>query len=119
MLTPERTGDGCIRIVVETSMTIYEAEKLREEWAAHFNEFLNPDSENEAAGVSFDLKQVSACDITGVQLLCSARKTAELNNKLFSVSEASKEVMEAVTETGLEPDKLFSAARLNKEKTNG
>ncbi len=110
MLTPGKTEDGCIRIVVESSMTVYEAEKLCKEWAAFFSDDYSSDSETDAvAGVSLDLKQVSACDITGVQLLCSARKTAELNHKSFSVSEASAAVIEAVSETGLEPDKLFTA----------
>lgn len=110
MLTPEKTEDGCIRIVVENAMTVYEAEKLRQEWTAYLKDAFNPDSGTNAAGVSFDLKKVTSCDIIGVQLLCSARKTAELTHKVFLVSEASAAVIEAVTEAGLEPDKLFSAA---------
>jgi anti-anti-sigma regulatory factor len=78
---------------------------LRKEWAVYFN--FKTDA---AAGVNLDMKHVSAFDITGVQLLCSARKTAALNHKIFTVSEASEEVIKAVSDAGLDPDKLFAAA---------
>jgi len=107
MLEEKLNEDGCVEVVVENSMTVYEAEKLCEEWAACFSANSNT---NAATGVVFDLGHVGACDITGVQLLCSARKTAELNHKIFSVSEASAAVIEAVSEAGLEPEKLFAAA---------
>ncbi len=110
MQMPEKTKDGCIRIVVENAMTVYQAEKLRKQWAAYFDDFFTSHSDTNAEGVVFDLKNVRSCDITGVQLLCSARKTAESHHKKFSVSEASAAVIEAVTEAGLEPDALFSAA---------
>ena len=103
MLIPEKNRDGCARVVVQSSMTVYEAEKLRKEWIVYFKT-------GAAAGVNLDLKHVNACDITGVQLLCSARKTATLNHKIFTVSEASEEVIKAVSDAGLEPDKLFTAA---------
>ena len=113
MLIGEKTKDGCTRVVVEISMTVYEAEKLRKEWAAYFSDYCSSDLKMEgdaAAGVILDLNHVSACDITGVQLLCSARKTADLNHLIFTVSEASTAVIEAVSDAGLEPDKLFAAA---------
>ncbi len=115
MLAAEKNRDGCVRVVVQSSMTVYESEKLRKEWAAYFSSDSNSSYSNSktggaAAGVSLDLKHVSACDLTGVQLLCSARKTAALNHKIFTVSEASAAVIKAVSEAGLEPDKLFAAA---------
>lgn len=110
MQMPEKTKNGCIRIVVENAMTVYQAEKLRKQWTAYFDDLVNADSDTVAEGVAFDLKKVRSCDITGVQLLCSARKTAEFLHKKFSVSEASAAVIEAVMEAGLEPEALFSAA---------
>ncbi len=104
MLSTEKNKDGCTSIVVESSMTVYEAEKLRKEWAAYLKKG------DACAGVCLDLKNVSDCDITGVQLLCSARKTATLNHKIFTVSEASETVIKAVSDAGLEPDELFAAA---------
>ena len=104
MRIAEQNEDGCVRVVVENSMTVYEAETLRKEWAAYFHSH----PKTATAGVSLDLKNVNACDITGVQLLCSARKTAALNHKIFTVSEASAAVIKAVSDAGLEPDELFA-----------
>ena len=107
MLIAEKNSNGCARVVVQSPMTVYEAEKVRKEWAVYLSDNCKPGS---ASGVSLDLKNVSACDITGVQLLCSARKTAALNHKIFRVSEASEAVIKAVYDAGLEPDKLFASA---------
>ncbi len=106
MLIAEKNKNGCTRVVVENPMTVYEAEKLRKEWAAYFSSSIK----TRGSGVSLDLKHVSACDITGVQLLCSARRTADLNHKNFTVSEASEAVIKAVSDAGLEPDMLFAVA---------
>ena len=102
----EKNKNGCARVVVESPMTVYETEKLRKEWA----DYLSSSVKTGGGGVSLDLKHVSACDITGVQLLCSARRTADLNHKNFTVSEASEAVIKAVSDVGLEPDMLFAAA---------
>ncbi len=105
MLPAEINRDGYDCVVVEGAMTVYEIEKLRKEWAAYFNF-----KTGAAVGVSLDLKNVNECDIAGVQLLCSARKTATLNHKIFIVSEASAAVIKAVSDAGLEPDELFATA---------
>ncbi len=104
-----KNQNECVRVVVESSMTVYEAEKLRKKWAVYLN-FKTGTKTGAAAGVNLVLKHVNACDITGVQLLCSARKTAALNHKIFTVSEASEEVIKAVSDAGLDLDKLFAAA---------
>ncbi|MDM8556869.1 STAS domain-containing protein [Desulfococcaceae bacterium HSG7] len=104
MLIAEKNSDECAHVVVQSSMTVYEAEKLCKEWASYLKKG------DACTGVCLDLKNVSDCDITGVQLLCSARKTADLNHKILIVSEASKTVIKAVSDAGLEPDELFTAA---------
>jgi anti-anti-sigma regulatory factor len=53
------------------------------------------------ASVVLDLSAIEACDITMLQLLCSAKKSAEKSGKIFSVRSFSPAVIQANTSLGL------------------
>ncbi len=91
--------DGKALLIVEGSMSIYEGESLRDEMIECFGAY---------DGLLLDLDGVDECDITGVQLLCSAGKSGTEENKSFSVLRASGPVIEALVQTGLEVEKLLN-----------
>ena len=91
--------DGKALLFVKGSMTVYEAENLRDEMVECFSAY---------DGLMLDLGGVDACDITGVQLLCSAGKTGSEEIKPFSVLRASDPVIEALVRTGFEAEKVLN-----------
>lgn len=91
--------DGKALLVVEGAMSIYEGETLRDEMVECFGAY---------DGLFLDLDGVHECDITGVQLLCSAGKTGIEEHKPFSVLKASVPVIEALVRTGLESEKVLN-----------
>jgi anti-anti-sigma factor len=77
---------------IEGSMSIYEAAALREACMECFKN---------CEAMEVDLSGVSECDITGVQLLYSARMTAEATEKIFEITAVSPAVIETMVASGL------------------
>ncbi|MFP4033156.1 MAG: STAS domain-containing protein [Desulfococcaceae bacterium] len=92
MQASKETRDGAAVLKVAGSMTIYEAGDLR---AAFLEEFAAN------GGLVLDLEAVSECDTAGVQLLCSARVTAETETRTFRIEAVSSAVQDALAAAGL------------------
>ncbi len=93
--------DEKILVSVEGAFTIYEAPELREALLRAF--------ENHAE-VLLDLSGVTECDTAGIQLLCSARTTADTEGKRFMMPPGkgpAEPVTSALMTAGLAPDKVF------------
>ena len=86
--------DGQVLLKIRGALSIYEAAILREELAACLDQH---------QGLTIDLKEVSDCDTAGVQLLCSAHKTARNAGKAFALTGAPDAVHETLTRVGLDP----------------
>ncbi|MDM8549210.1 STAS domain-containing protein [Desulfobacterales bacterium HSG2] len=84
----------------EGAISIYEAASLREYLLSYLKE------NNELV---LDLSEVSECDTAGVQLLCSARITAEQEGMVFEVTGASGPVIDAMTRAGLNPAEILNS----------
>jgi len=89
--------DGCAYVKVEGEFSIYEASTLRNEFLECFNNY---------NGLILDLGNVTECDTAGIQLLCSARLTAENEGKIFSVDKMAETVVNALVSGGLAPEKI-------------
>lgn len=61
------------------------------------------------AHVRADLRDVTQCDLAGLQLLCAARRTAETSQGRFVLEAASAVVLEACAQLGLEAADLSSS----------
>lgn len=79
----------------EAAMTLNEAALVREELIGYFQK---------GRDVVMDLSHVSDCDTSGIQLLCSAEKTAVNTNKTFSIIAASDCIKAAASRTGIRFD---------------
>lgn len=77
---------------IEGSLSIYEASAIRQALIECFEI---------CQTMVIDLKDVTDCDITGLQLLRSARMTAEATEKAFEIMAVSQAVTEASTAAGL------------------
>ena len=89
--------DGCAYVKIEGEFSIYEASTLRNEFLECFNNY---------NGLILDLSNVTECDTAGIQLLCSARLTAENEEKIFSVDKMAEPVVNALISGGLAPEKI-------------
>jgi len=87
-----------ILLKAEGAISIYETASLREELLSYLEE------NNE---LILDLSGVSECDTAGIQLLCSARITAEQEGLVFDVTGASESVIDAMTRAGLNPAEIL------------
>jgi len=56
--------------------------------------------------MELDLSEVAACDLTGVQLLLSAQRTASADGRKLSISACSPAVTTACTGLGLDISRL-------------
>jgi anti-anti-sigma factor len=74
------------------TLSIYEAAALRDKLRAVFKDM---------DVLEINMTEVAQCDTTCLQLLCSAKKTAERDNKKIVISMISDEVREAMTKTGI------------------
>jgi anti-anti-sigma factor len=54
-----------------------------------------------------NLKEVDFCDVSGIQVLHSARKTAESMGKTFSVEQASNSIVDTFSKVGLDPETVL------------
>ncbi len=92
--------DGCARIRIEGEMTIYEAAELRAIFLQGFDE---------TNGLILDLNAVTECDTAGIQLMCSAHKTAKAHQKCFLVEGLSESVVNALSTSGISMERILSA----------
>ncbi|OQY60448.1 MAG: hypothetical protein B6245_01350 [Desulfobacteraceae bacterium 4572_88] len=98
--------DGFALLSIIGSFSIYEATRLRDEFIRCFDAH---------KGLILDLGEVSECDTAGVQLLCSARRTAQNEGKGFAIEKPSKSVINAVTSIGLDSGEVLEIQRLSRE----
>ncbi len=84
---------------IEMDLTIQHAEAVQKLLLAQ------PDS----PVVELDLSSVGACDLTGIQLLVSARQTATAAGKTFSIKAYSPAVGAACTGLGLDVSQLSTS----------
>jgi len=96
VITEER--DGKLLVIPEGPLTIYEVGGLHQTFAAGFQDH---------RGLLLDLTGVTECDTAGVQLLCSARKTAEEKDTPFGIIGIAPAVLKALDACGLVPEKVF------------
>ncbi len=89
--------DGCALVKIEGPFTIYEAPALREMFLECFETY---------RGLILDLESVTECDTAGIQILCSARVTAEALGKTLLADRMSEAVVNALTAGGLTSDKV-------------
>jgi anti-anti-sigma regulatory factor len=81
------------KLLIEGILTVDRAEELRKALL---------DALNKVNHVKFDLEKVTSIDLSCLQLLCSAHRTASLMNKEFSQSGSSSEAFKkTVTSAGL------------------
>ena len=80
----EKNGNAVFHI--KGAMTIYEAVSIRDAFIESLEAF---------DGVILNLEEVTEIDISGIQLIISANKTAQKNNKAFTVSGLSDAVARA------------------------
>ena len=94
----EEKEEKCL-LVLKGDMCIYDAQAILNEMREGFGA---------DDGLLLDLEGVTACDITGVQLICSALKTGDIIKKGFGVLNASPPVTEAWAQAGLDSGKFPS-----------
>ncbi len=98
MAVIEEVKDGCAFLTITETLSIYEVEELKETMEKSLAKY---------NGLILNLKQVEECDTAGIQLLLSARKTAEQIGKGFEIDGASSELIRVTTLLGLNPEALF------------
>ena len=95
----EEKGGG-MTLKIAGSFSIYEATSHREALLAALTTHDD---------VVVDLNGVEACDVAGIQLLCSAGKTAADNGKRLSVTAAPPSVVNVMDEMGIHSMELLNS----------
>ena len=93
--------DGCALLRIEGPMTVNEASALRNEMVECFNA---------CDGLILDLNDSSDCDTAGIQLMCSARLTAQRTGKHFEVTGTSTCLMDTLARAGFDPGTILGPA---------
>ncbi|MBW2107148.1 MAG: STAS domain-containing protein [Deltaproteobacteria bacterium] len=88
-------SDNGATLSITGSMTIYDASELRQHLLACLEEH---------PGMILDLSGVEDCDTAAIQVLCAARKSAELTGKPVSFQQPAGPVIEAAHRAGLVPE---------------
>jgi anti-anti-sigma factor len=91
--------DGGIVLRIEGAMSVFDIAAIHKEITACFDECDN---------LTLDLKDVNDCDISGLQLLYSARKTAQSTGNAFLVDGASESIIHIFNRAGLDPKTVFA-----------
>lgn len=100
MAFTEKDKEGNLLIKIEGSLSAYEVAGLRDQMLLGF--------EN-GNGVTLDIDGITDCDTLGVQLFCSAGKTARLKNKNFSISGKSEACRTVALNIGLDLEVYLSS----------
>lgn len=93
----EKNGQALLKI--EGALTIYEVAFIRHELLMCFENYND---------LALDLSRTNDCDTAGIQLLCSAQKTAKQTGKTFKIANASKCFYEAVSLIGLDTENTLN-----------
>ncbi len=93
-----KTKDNTIKI--SGHLSIYEAADIQ-------NKLLHSLAENNA--IDIDLGDVDSCDVAGIQLLISAIKTGEKEEKQITISNISETFQETTRLVGLQQKIFFSS----------
>lgn len=91
--------DGQAFLTIRGPLSIYEVTDIRNELIQCFDN---------CSTLFLDLDEVTECDTAGVQLLCSARITADRYGKKLGVKQASAAVIDAMVCAGLNPEKILN-----------
>lgn len=81
MASPKKDGNENSLIKLEGSLSAYDVAEVK----TKLLEGLKSNS-----GIELDLEAITECDTLGIQLICSAAKTAKLQNKDFFISGKSE-----------------------------
>jgi len=91
--------EGLAYLKIDEEMTVYQAAEICATMVECFNKY---------DGLILDFIDTIMCDTSGIQLICSAQKTARAMKKKFSVVNASEPVINAVACAGMHPEKLLN-----------
>lgn len=94
--------DGQALLELEDSISVYEAAVVRDKLVAFMDA---------SESLRIDLSKLEDCDITGIQLLYSAKKTAEDKGKSFSVTGASPAVVDVMARAGINADEVLCTGK--------
>lgn len=95
MVSENQDKDGNLVMKIEGSLSAYEVGDLKDRLLTGFIDH---------QGIFLDINGVTECDTLGIQLLLSAKKTAEKLNKSFNVTGDSSAVHNVLTGVGLEAE---------------
>lgn len=95
MVSENQDKDGNLVMKIEGSLSVYKVGDLKDRLLTGFANH---------QGVILDINGVTECDTLGIQLLLSARKTAEKLNKTFNVTGDSQSFQDALTGVGLDAE---------------
>jgi anti-anti-sigma factor len=102
--------DGGIVLKVKGSMSVFDIAGTHKEIVACFNK---------RDDLTLDLRGVNDCDISGLQLLYSARKTANSCGKTFSIDGASDSIIDIFNRAGLDPKPVLANKSKIQNPKNG
>ena len=98
MVSENQDKDGNLVMKIEGALSAYEVGDLKNRLLTGFTNH---------QGIILDINGVIECDTLGIQLLLSARKTAEKLDKTFNVTGDSQSVQDAVTGAGLDAEDVL------------
>jgi anti-anti-sigma factor len=110
----EKNGNAVLRI--KGSMSVLDIASIHKELLACFDNYND---------LTVNLKAVDVCDISGLQLLYSARKTAESMGKIFLVDGESNSIIDTFNRAGLNSETVLTkktkiqSPKNSKEVSNG
>jgi anti-anti-sigma factor len=90
--------DGQAFLKITDAVTIYEAGELRDAFISSFEQH---------NGLILDLSGVTELDTAAIQVLCSARATADSEGKRFKIEGISELVFKAIATCGLTLERIF------------
>lgn len=89
---------------VESALTVYTVENLR-------SQLLEKLAQSDL--LCLDLSQVDTCDCAGLQLLCSARKSAQAQDKGYNLVNCSQAVLDLAQAIGLSQKEFSEPLQTN------
>ena len=98
MFEKEETN-GPLVLRIKGSMSVFNIASIHKELLSCFDEDNN---------LTLNLEAVEVCDISGLQLLYSARKTAESEGKKFMVDGTSISIIDTINSAGLSPETVLT-----------
>ena len=100
MISKSQDENGNTIMNLSESLCIYQAPYLR-------SELLNYIENHDC--LIFNLNEVEECDAAGIQLMCSALKTATDSHKQFRIFAPSPVVLKTIADMGLKPEEMMNS----------